>query len=79
MELCPLLKEFKAITGSQLNFACQIMVPSIEIPDLHSIQYQIARMFNFLSQSSLRHIFGTEVLISSLVEVTVAVDNKEIY
>ena len=39
VELCPLPKEFEAILSSRLDSACQIAVPSAQIPDLHLIQY----------------------------------------
>ena len=79
MELCPLPKEFEAILGSRLDSACQIAVPKVQTPDLHSIQYQMARMLNFPPQSSLQHIFGNEIAMSSLLEVVMAIDNTEAY
>ena len=39
----------------------------------------MARIFNFSPQSSLRHIFSAEILTSSLLDVVVAMDNKEVY
>ena len=55
VELCPLLEEFEAILGSQSDSACQIVTPRFEIPDLHFIQYQMARIFNFSPQTSLHY------------------------
>ena len=68
-----------AILDLKLNSIYQTTVPSFEILNLYYIQYQMARIFNFLPQSSLCHIFGTEILISSLLEIMVAVDNKDMY
>ena len=39
VELCPLQEEFEAIIGSRLDFTCQIVIPPVQTPDLHSIQY----------------------------------------
>ena len=47
VEICPLPEEFEAILGLQLDSACQISIPSLEILDLHSVQYHMARMFSF--------------------------------
>ena len=79
MELCPLPEEFEAILGSKLDYVCQITVSSIQTPDLHSIQYQMARMFNFPSQSSLQHVFGNEIMMSSLLEDVMATNNTEVH
>ena len=37
VEICPLPEEFEAILGLQSDSTCQIVTPSFEIPDLHSI------------------------------------------
>ena len=47
VEICPLPEEFEAILGSQSDSACQIVIPLLKTLDLHSIQYQMARMFSF--------------------------------
>ena len=74
-----MLEEFRAILGSQMDSACQIMIPLVEIPDLHFIQYQIARLFNLSPRSSLRHIFDTEILMESFLKLVIATNNKEVY
>lgn len=79
IELSPLPEEFEAILGCQLDSSCQIAVPPLRVPDMHSIQLQMARMFDLAPQFSLRHIFNNEVLTNSLLEVVVSVDNKEIH
>ena len=79
MELCPLPEEFKAIIGSRLDSICQIVILSVQTPNLHSIQFQIARMFNIPPQSSLQHAFGNKIMMSSLLEATMAIDNIEVY
>ena len=79
MELCPLPEEFKAILRSRLDFVRQIAVPPVQTPDLHSIQYHMARMFNILPQSSFQHIRGNGIALSSLLEVVMAMDNTEAY
>ena len=78
-ELCPLPEEFTAILGSQSDSACQIATPTFEIPDLHFIQYQMARMFNFSPQTSLHHMSGTEINMNSLLDSVVATDKSEVY
>ena len=79
MELCPLPEEFEAILGSRLGFACQIVVPLVQTPDLHSIQYQMARMFNIPPQSSFQHILGNGIAMSSILEAIMAMDNIKVY
>ena len=79
MELCLLPEEFEAILGLQLDFACQIVIPSLETIDLHSMQYQMARMFHFLPQTSRHHISSTEITMISLLDFVVAVYKKEVY
>ena len=79
MELCPLPEEFKAIIGSRLDSICQIVILSVQTPNLHSIQFQIARMFNIPPQSSLQHVFGNEIAMSSLLEAIMATNNIEVY
>ena len=79
VEICPLPEEFKAILGSQLDSAYQIVTPSFEIPDLHSIQYQMARMFSFSPQTSLQHVSGAVITMSSLLNSVVAIDKSEVY
>ena len=59
VELCPLPEEFEAILGSQSDSACQIATPPFKISDLHFIQYQMTRMFNFSPQTSLHYLSGT--------------------
>ena len=77
VELCPLPEEFEAILGSRLDSARQIAVPLVQTPDLHLIQYQMARMFNLAPQLSLQYIFGKEISLSSLMEAVTSTDNKE--
>ena len=79
MELCPLPEEFKAILGSQSNSACQIVTPPFEIFDLHFIQYQMARMFNFLPQMLLHYLSGAEINMNSLLDSVVATDKSEVH
>ena len=79
VELCPLPEEFEAILGSRLDSACQISIPPIQTPDLHSIQYQMARMFNFPLQLSLQHIFGNEIMMSSLLKAVMVTNNTEVH
>ena len=76
MELCPLLEEFEAIMGSQSDAACQIVTPSLEILDLHFIQYQMARMFNFSPQTSLHYLSGTKINMNSLLDSVVTTDKS---
>ena len=47
VEIYPLPEEFETILGPQSDSACQITISLFETPDLHSIQYQMARMFSF--------------------------------
>ena len=75
MELCPLLEEFEAILGSRLDSTRQIAVPQVQTPNMHSIQYQMDRMFNIPPQSSLQHVFGNEIVMSSLLEAVMATNN----
>ena len=77
VELCPLPKEFEAILGSRLDSTCQIAIPSVQTPNLHSIQYQMARMFNFSPQSSLQHVLGNGITMSSLLEAVMVTDNTK--
>ena len=79
MELCPLSEEFEAILGSQSDSACQIVNPPFEIPDLHFIQYQMARMFNFSPQTSLHYLSGAEINMNSLLDVVVTTDKLEVH
>ena len=79
MEIYPLLEEFEAILGSQSDSACQIAIPSLKTPDLHSIQYQMARIFSFSPQSSLQHLSGVVITMSSLLDSVVAIDKSEAY
>ena len=79
VEICPLPEEFEAILGSQSDSACQITIPSFKIPDLHSIQYQMARMFSFSPQTSLHHLSGAAITMSSLLNSVVAIDKSEVY
>ena len=78
VELCPLPEEFEAILGSRLDSACQIAVPPVQTPDLHLIQYQMARMFHLSPQLSLQYIFGNEIAISSLTKAVASTNDKEI-
>ena len=77
VELCPLPEEFEAILGSRLDSARLIAVPSAQIPDLHLIQYRMARMFNLSPQLSLQYIFGNEIGMGSLIEAVTSTDDKE--
>ena len=79
MELCPLLEEFEAILNSRLDSACQIIVPPVQTPNLHSIQYHMARMFNIPPQSSFQHILGDGIAISSLMKAIMVMDNTKAY
>ena len=79
MELCPLPEEFEIILGSRLDFAYQIIIPLVQTPDLYSIQYQMARIFNIPPQSSFQHILGNGIVMSSLLEAIMAIDNTEAY
>ena len=79
MELCPLPEDFKAILGSRLDSACQIAIPPVQTPDLHSIQHQMARMFNIPPQSSFQHILGNGIVMSSILEAVMAMDNTKAY
>ena len=79
VELCPLPEEFEAILGSRLDSARQIAVPSVQTPDLHLIQYQMARMFNLAPQLSLQYIFGEEISLISLMEAVTSTDDKEMH
>ena len=74
-----MLEELEAILGYRLDSARQIVVPPVQTPDLHSIQYQMARMFNIPPQSSLQHVFGNEITMSSLLEAVMATINTEVY
>ena len=74
-----MLEEFEAILGFRLDSVCQIAVPPVQTPDLHSTQYQMARMFNFPPQSSLQHVFGNEIAMSSLLEAVMATNNTEVH
>ena len=62
-----------------MDYACQIVILQVRTLDLHSIQYQMARLFNLSPQSSLRHIFGYKVVVGSFLEVIVGVDRKEVF
>ena len=79
VEICPLPEEFEAILGSQSDSVCQIATPSFEIPDLHSIQYQMARMFSFSPQTSLQHVSSAAIVMSSLLNSVVAIDRSKVY
>ena len=79
VELCPLPEEFEAILGSQLDYACQIATPLFEILDLHFIQHQMARMFNFSPQTSLHYLSGAEINMNSLLDSVVATDKSEVH
>ena len=79
VEIYPLPEEFETILGPQSDSACQIAIPSFETPDLHSIQYQMARMFSFSPQSSLQHLSGAVITMSSLLDSVVAIDKSEVY
>ena len=79
MELCPLLEEFEAILSSRLDYARQITVPPVQTPNLHSIQYIMARMFNIPPQSSFQHILGNGIAMSSILKAVTAMDNIEAY
>ena len=77
MELCPLPEEFEAILGSKLSSDCQIVVPLVQTPDLHFVQYQMARLFNLPPHLSLQHIFGDEVSMDSLLQAVMSTDSIE--
>ena len=79
VELCPLPEEFEAILGSQSDSAYQIATPPFEIPDLHFIQYQMARMFNFSPQTLLHYLSRTEINMNSLLDSVVATDRSEVH
>ena len=79
VEISPLPEEFEAILGLQLDSACQIAIPSLEIPDLHSVQYQMARMFSFSPQTTLRHLSGTAITMNSLLNSVVAINQSEVF
>ena len=79
VEICPLPEEFEAVLGSQSDSARQIVIPSFETLDLHSIQYQMARMFSFSPQTTLRHLSGTAITMSSLLNSVVAIDQSEVF
>ena len=79
MELCPLPEEFEAILGSRLDSSYKIIVPPVQTSDLHSIQYQMARMFNILPHSSFQYILGNGISMSSLLEAVTAINNTEAY
>ena len=72
-----MLEEFEAILGFRLDSARQIAVPPVQTPDLHSIQYQMARMFNVPPQSSFQHVFGNKIAMGSLLEAVMATNNAE--
>ena len=76
VELSPLPEEFETILGSQSDSGCQIAIPPFEIPDLHLIQYQMARMFNFSPQTSLHYLSGAEINMNSLLDFVVAIDRS---
>ena len=79
VEICPLPEEFEVVLGLQSDSACQIVIPSFETPDLHSIQYQMARMFSFSPQTTLHHLSGTAITMSSLLNSVVAIDQSEVF
>ena len=79
VEICPLPEEFEAVLGSQSDSACQIVIPSFETPDLHSIQYQMAKMLSFLPQMTLYHLSDTAIMMSSLLNSVVAIDQSEAF
>ena len=79
VELYPLPEEFEAILGAQSDSAYQIATPLLEILDLHSIQYQMARMFSFSPQISLQHVSGAGIIMSSLLNSVVAIDKLKVY
>ena len=72
-------EEFEAILGSSLDSVRQIAVPLVQTPDLHSIQYHMARIFNILPQSSFQHILGNGIAVSFFLEAATAMDNTEAY
>ena len=72
-------EEFEAILGSRLDSIRQIAVPPVQTPDLHSVQYHMARMFNIPPQSSFQHILRNGIAMSSLLEAVMAMDNIEAY
>ena len=72
-------EEFEAILGSRLDSACQIAVLPVQTPNFQSTQYHMARMFNFPPQSSLQHIFGNKITMSSLLDAVMAINNTEVY
>ena len=74
-----MLEDFEAILGTRLDSTCQIIVPPVQTPNLHSIQYQMARMFNFPPQSSFQYSFGNKIMMSSLLEVIMATNNTEVH
>ena len=77
VELCPLPEEFEAILGSRMSSDCQIVVPLVHTPDLHSVQYQMARLFNLPPHLSLQHIFGDEISMDSLLQAVTSTDSTE--
>ena len=79
VKICPLPEEFEAILGLQSDSACQIAIPLFETLDLHSIQYQMARMFSFSSQTSLQHLSSATIMMSYLLYSVVAIDKSEVY
>ena len=79
VELCSLPEEFEAILGSQSDSGCQIAISPFEIPDLHLIQYQMARMFNFSPQTSLHYLSGAEINMNSLLSSVMATDKSEVH
>ena len=45
-ELCPLQEEFEALLGRNMDSTYQLAIPNLGVSDPHSIQYQMARIFN---------------------------------
>ena len=77
VELCPLPKEFEALLGCNLDFTCQLAISNLRILDPHSIQYQMAQMFNLPPQSSAHLILSSEIELESLLEILPDANKEE--
>ena len=74
-----MLEEFKALLGCHLDSTCQLAILNLGVSDPHSIQYQMARMFNLLPQSSAHLILYSEIELESFLKIFLEINKGELH
>ena len=75
----PSAKRVCSYSGLSIRLCLSNCNPLSQDSGFAFLQYQMARMFNLSPHSSSLHIFGTEILMSSLLETIIDGDNTKVY